>query len=236
MTPRKKILDKIKKCMALSKSCEQHEAAAALRQAQKLMEAHGVSDVEMLAAGVSECAAAAGVSITPSMWEKNIAGLVGKAFACATLFRAHWRRKGSWVFVGGGAAPEVAKYTFEVLFRQARKARTEFLHTSCRRIKKPATKTRRADLFCEGWVGGVAEKVTAFAATEEQKTAIAAYLEATRPSGTKKLDARDRNAGKALSHADLSAVVAGGIAAQNVTLNRGVGGQAAPLALERGAA
>ena len=59
------------------------------------------------------------------------------------------------------------------------------------------TKTRRADLFCEGWVGGVAEKVTAFAATEEQKTAIAAYLEATRPSGTKKLDARDRNAGKA---------------------------------------
>ena len=38
-----KILDKIKKCLVLASSANEHEAAAALRQAQKLMEAHGIS-------------------------------------------------------------------------------------------------------------------------------------------------------------------------------------------------
>lgn len=36
-----RILERIKKCLALSQSSEPHEAAAALRQAQKLMEMHG---------------------------------------------------------------------------------------------------------------------------------------------------------------------------------------------------
>lgn len=34
MSDKSKILDKIKKCLALSKSSNQHEAQAALRQAQ----------------------------------------------------------------------------------------------------------------------------------------------------------------------------------------------------------
>lgn len=41
---RAKALDRIAKCLALSKSANEHEAAAALRQAQKLMAIHGISD------------------------------------------------------------------------------------------------------------------------------------------------------------------------------------------------
>lgn len=42
-----KALDKIKKCLALSKSSNPHEAAAALRQAQKLMHAHDITEREL---------------------------------------------------------------------------------------------------------------------------------------------------------------------------------------------
>lgn len=48
---RKRILDRIQKCLNLSASSNEHEAAAALRQAQKLMEMHAVSDAELSGAG-----------------------------------------------------------------------------------------------------------------------------------------------------------------------------------------
>ena len=51
-----KILDKIKKCLALASSANEHEAAAALRQAQKLMQAHGLTDQDVAAAQASICA------------------------------------------------------------------------------------------------------------------------------------------------------------------------------------
>lgn len=44
---RDKALDKIRKCLALSKSANEHEAAAALRQAQKLMAMHGLSEDDL---------------------------------------------------------------------------------------------------------------------------------------------------------------------------------------------
>src|SRR5512138_3426898 len=40
---RNKAIERIRKCLALSKSPNEHEAAAALRQAQKLMQSHDIS-------------------------------------------------------------------------------------------------------------------------------------------------------------------------------------------------
>ncbi|MTD33973.1 DUF2786 domain-containing protein [Paludibacterium denitrificans] len=45
---RKSAIEKIKKCPALAKSANEHEAAAALRQAQALMEKFGVEDDDIL--------------------------------------------------------------------------------------------------------------------------------------------------------------------------------------------
>ena len=47
MSDRDKILDKIKKCLALSASSNEHEAEAALRQARKMMEANGITDLDI---------------------------------------------------------------------------------------------------------------------------------------------------------------------------------------------
>jgi hypothetical protein len=51
---RDEALLKIKKCMALSKSAEPHEAAVALRQAQKLMEQFSVNEQDMSLLDVHE--------------------------------------------------------------------------------------------------------------------------------------------------------------------------------------
>ena len=68
------ILRKIEKCLALAKSSEPAEAAAALRQAQALMREHGVSQLEAQAIGARECsvkaaARRAGTKPTlPALW------------------------------------------------------------------------------------------------------------------------------------------------------------------------
>jgi hypothetical protein len=41
------IIRKIEKCLALSKSSNEHEAAAALRQATKLMEAYNITPLTL---------------------------------------------------------------------------------------------------------------------------------------------------------------------------------------------
>ncbi|UCU92660.1 DUF2786 domain-containing protein [Hydrogenophaga taeniospiralis] len=44
---RDEALKKIKKCLALSRSANEHEAAAALRHAQKLMQAFSLAEEDM---------------------------------------------------------------------------------------------------------------------------------------------------------------------------------------------
>ena len=43
---KKTVIEKIKKCLALSKSANQHEAAAALRQAMAFMEKYKISNMK----------------------------------------------------------------------------------------------------------------------------------------------------------------------------------------------
>lgn len=102
MTTREKIIDKIKKCMALAKSSNEHEAAAALRQAQKLMQAHGISDLDMSAAEATEARAKAGATQRPAGWETYLAGHVADAFGCKLMFTSSWARGGEWAFIGTG--------------------------------------------------------------------------------------------------------------------------------------
>ncbi len=218
---RKTILEKIRKCLALSKSSNEHEAAAALRQAQKLMAQHGVSDDEMLAAEAGEQATRAGAARQPAAWETTLAARVAEAFGCGVFFRAHLSF-GEWVFVGTGAAYEVAKYCFDVLFRQVKRARAEHIKAALVRCKA-ATKTRRADLFCEGWVSTALALVETMVCGERAVQAREAYLATHYPSLVK-LDSRDRNAGKAsLSGSELYDYISGRIGGNRAQLNRGVG-------------
>ncbi len=226
MTDREKIIDKIKKCLALSASSNEHEAEVALRQARKLMEMHGISDLDMQAAQASERRQRAGAQVTPSNWETQLAIRIADAFGCKVIFSPAVfliRPHASWVFIGCGAAPEIGGYAFEVLHRQCKRAREQHIKARLKRCK-PGTKTRRADLFCEGWVLAVAGKIEAFAGSPEQSDAIDAYL-ATNYTALANLKSRDRNDGRTLRDHDHSDLIAGTRAGRDAELNRGVGGE-----------
>jgi hypothetical protein len=214
------IINKIRKCLALTGSANEHEAAAALRQAQKLMEIHRVSDTDMLIAGVAEAGVKAGGSRKPAGWEAGLVSMIGMAFGCPIFFRGG-SSVGQWIFVGVGTNAEVAAYAFSVLLRQVRKGRAAFIKGECKRLIK-TSKVRRADLFCNAWVAAASSKVRAMAGQEGDSEAIDAYMLQHHPSMTK-MKLVDRNANRNLRVKDWDAVSAGSAAGTRVQLNRGVG-------------
>lgn len=215
-------INKIRKCLALAKSGEPHEAAAAMRQAQKLMEQFGVEHPELLAAGVAEDWTKSGATKTPPRYEVGLASMVAGAFTCELVFSRKLNNTatgiaGGYSFIGVAPSPEVAAYTFSVLRRQVLKARTEYTQTALKRHRK--NKTAAADLFCLGWITAVRRLIAEIAPTAEQTQAIEAYMRINHGKLTT-LEPRNRE----LSSRDTNNHARNGfIEGKSATLNRGVG-------------
>lgn len=229
---RDEALDKIKKCLALAASPEQHEAAAALRQAQKLMAQFGLNESDVTLADVGEVRQKA-QNVPVVRWEAALAGMVARAFGCDMYTSTSWvlsqtrqfRRHRYYVFIGVGPAPEVAGYAFDVLARQCARDRRRHIGQQSKNCKAK-TKVARGDLYAEGWIAGVRDKVERFAGTERDAELIDQYMRERHPD-MKSANVRDRTKGKNVSHADWQHGVRAGRRAE---LNHGLGG-VAPQAL-----
>lgn len=222
-----KVLDKIRKCLALAKSSNPHEAAAAMRQAQALMRQYGIDDTTLLASEVTAARMKTSSLKRPPVWECNLASVVAAAFNVSLLFRIGRHRvmaPGCWEFIGCGPAPEVATYAFQVLLRLARKARTDYNESSLTRCKQ-ATKVRRADLFSLGWVAEVRKHVTTFATSQQHKDAIDAYLDMHCPARAEMIptDRHKDLGGRELKRHEVEDITNGLKAAKDVRLNHAVG-------------
>lgn len=164
-----KILNKIKKCLALSQSSEPHEAAAALRQAQKLMELHGVDQLGLRRSDIGSETMRSKASVSRAKdWEVNLLVMIGRAFGCKLIWtKSNSYQQGVEVFgcytlVGLKQQVQLAHYTCEVMQRKLIKARNQFvssLHDGLSRQRK----ILEADGFCHGWVNAVRRTVTEFA-------------------------------------------------------------------------
>lgn len=223
---RDEALKKIKKCLALGRSTESHEAAAAMRQAQKLMAEFQVTDREVSLVDISEARIKA-CSTAINLWECWLAGAVAEAFACenftTTVGRfndaANYVRTRYYVFVGVDGAAEVAGYAFEVLSRQCAKARLAHIAKQPRKCKA-ITKTARGDEFAKGWVAAVESLVERFAGWAKDQALLLGYVAEKYPEmGTAKT--RDTTKGRRL---DWDHRTAGYRAGQSAEVNRGVGG------------
>lgn len=212
---REKILDKIKKCLALSQSPEPAEAAAAMRQAQKLMELHSVAQGDLVASDLGEAEVRSRASVSRiKQWELELFNLVGKSFGCRLLwsksssYRSGEAVFGKYTFIGLKTQVELASYTVVVLQRKLIKARAKFVqaHGAGGRAT-----TADADTFCRGWVEGVAKTVSEFTMGPELKQAIDERVEST--SSGKRAKAQHR-AG------DLAALLAGQQAAAGESIHR----------------
>lgn len=224
---RDQALSKIKKCLALGGSANPHEAANAMRQAQKLMAEHLVSADDIALSDVSMKSCSARTNSMPR-WEAKLSSVIADAFGCDVI----WTRKArvlqykvaysrAVIFYGVGTAPEIAGYAWDVLSRQCAKGRLAHIRAQPPRCK-PITLTARGDQYALGWVFGVMEKLEAFAAPQKATLLLEQFKEATWPDSTTG-NPKDRTKGRNVSTNDFYTGVRHG---QSASLNHGVSGAA----------
>lgn len=221
----RKILEKIKKCLALAKSSNANEAASAMRQAQKLMDIHGVSTDDVAISDVESHMAKAGAGKTPPSHVAMLANMVAGAFGAEIVYAPAWdgeRWHGRVEFYGMNGAAEVAGYAFEVLGRQLKRDRNAYLATQPKRIKR-TTKVRRGDLYAQAWVNAVASQVVPHQRSEAEDKTIAAYQAKRWEEPLETRQARD-NTKNMRSH-DHGAIHQGYQDGKNVNFHQGVNGR-----------
>ena len=148
------VLEKIKKCLALSKSANEHEVAQAMKQAQALMKKYEVDAVDVALSEVSEKGCDRQMAFKLASWQWEVAKMVADIFGCES-----YKRGKTMMFYGLGNRAEIAAYTFDVVYRQISVARREFLKA------------------CEGWLAGAWNKVKKFEMSDEEKTVMDGYTE-----------------------------------------------------------
>lgn len=220
----KRILAKIKKLMAMVERGNQHESANAMKKVQALMAEHQLSSEDVALSGIdSSKVKAANNSERQPKWSLFLVSLVRQAFGVEAIMcheQLTWGRNIAEVmFIGPAERVEIAGYVYTVLARQLKAARAEYISSLSKRIKT-STKTARADLFCEGWCHGVYHKISALVPSEQESQLVAQYIEKHHPN----LSAGEFRQAKATKR-DQSASLHGWIAAKQVELNAGVGGQ-----------
>lgn len=188
------ILRKIKKCLALSQSSEPNEAAAAMRQAQKLMSMYGVEALDLARDEIDEAEVKSKVSVSRIKdWELALLNTVAKAFGCQLMWRSSHSQSrdvfGKYILIGVKAQVQLAQYTADVMTRKLVKARGQFVQTLPEMGRWH--KTREADGFCHGWVAAVKRTVVEFAVPDETKRLILEKIEAV--SGKRKANVQDRS-------------------------------------------
>lgn len=195
-----RIIDKIKKCLALSQSSNAGEAANALRQAQKLMEMHGITEAKLGQSEIGEAKVKSAASVSRVKdWELRLFNIVAKAFGCRLMFtrsNSYYEDVfASYKLLGLKSQVELAQYTTIVLQRRLMKARAEFVAGLTSPYMSRGRKTTEADGFCHGWVQAIGKTVHEFALTDEQKALIeAAYKDRTNGQTAK---VQHRNIGEA---------------------------------------
>ena len=170
---REKILERIRKCFALGKSSEPHEAAAAIRQAQKLMAAHSITQDDLIGIEVRN-----ELVITPEppkrtmpLYLVSMVSLCCRAFGCEAIFEGvicpNLTPRQAIRYFGNGTAPMLAKYAHEVMFTAMRRSWQQYALRNTLDIGP-----RDRGSYWIGWLYGVAQKIEDFGMTEEQRNVV----------------------------------------------------------------
>jgi len=170
MMDRATALRKLKACLALSKSPEAHEAAAAMRQAQKLMEQYGLEedDVQQAQYGSEKvsCPIQANVKLPAHL--SYLVRLITTAFGVTAVVETETRvsdKSYAIRYFGPLGRIQLAAYTHTVIYRAMNLAWTKHLkeHPQLR-----GERGARSGFFI-GWIQAIQEQITALAMTDEEK-------------------------------------------------------------------
>jgi hypothetical protein len=217
---RQHILRKIKACLRLAASSNPNEAAAALRQAQAMMRAYGITHAEAMEVGEAEVhtRARGAVPARSILW---LATLAARGFgARIMIFREQGWNTGSTVirFYGCDGVAEIAAFAFTVLRRQLDADRLKHIT----RVRKRGNREARGEMFALAWVNAVAHLFPEATIADDKWLAVDEFMKARYPdAGTS--NGRDLTARGKTRDDD---VWAGHYAGMKARLHRGVKGGA----------
>jgi len=172
---RKKIINKIHKCLRLSESGNPNEAAWALRQAQALMRKFDIEEHDVLPLQVNEVTASSDGYYNPPYWSVALSELVAQSFDCRAFISRKSEQWPTFRFIGVDCSATVAAYTFTVLFRQLRKARRAYMKGLG--IQDKYELLRRGNVFAQAWLFRIARSVAEFVSNPASQVAIDAYVQ-----------------------------------------------------------
>lgn len=163
------VMRRLKKLLAMAMDGRGNPAEAenAMRMAQKLMAAHGITEGGVAASEVDEFSYQSTKAAVPSPWESALLRCLGRAFGC----KHYWvggrgmkgaRDKGHWHVVAAKHQLELIRYAFDVVRRQMIKARAEFVATLPDYYTRPR-KAAEGDAFGLAFVDALDKKILALA-------------------------------------------------------------------------
>ncbi|KAA6183115.1 DUF2786 domain-containing protein [Pseudomonas veronii] len=177
---RARALDRIKKCFALAKSSNPHEAEAAMRQARKLMDKFKLEIGDVHATQTEEFSLRIGkAKSVPPQWIRMLSMTVSKAFGCVSFY-SYGPDGQSLIFIGEIGSAEMSAYAYEVLIQQMKDSKRKYL--SGVSIQGTVQRRKAGVLYAEAWIIGVHKRVEEFSGiTEEVERAIHAYTQRNYP-------------------------------------------------------
>lgn len=247
-----RIIRKIKHCLALSQSANEHEAATAMRQAQSLMQKYRLTELDVQLSDVGKSEAEKGKASRP-VWEKDLASMVAQAFGCQSFSTRQWCSRRLMViersmFVGVSPSHEIAKYAYDTLLTKVMFARKQFM-ADIRAGRAPRGKysaETRGNHFALAWVSAVHHKLAALVPETDDLTpseSRALIVSQTQENAlidqfmyqlTNGAGVKQTRAGK-MAKPNTADLVAGFRAGEKTELNHGVGSAIAqPLAIGKG--
>lgn len=173
-----KILERIQKLLNLSQSDNAHEAASALAMAQKLMESHGVDQLDLQLSNITEIEVETTSSVSKikpheSILMQNLA----EVFGCSLLWQSGgWKTSGRFVIVGLKDQAKLCEYSCVLLLRRMKKARAEYSSKLSQKGYIGREKTAELDTYCRGWARSATSKAAELSVkSKETAELIAKY-------------------------------------------------------------
>jgi hypothetical protein len=169
------IVEKVQKLLALSKSSNINEAAAAAAAANRLIDQYCLSEMDLESSGVSieepieEDSGFIYESGKITVWKHNLVAILAQHYGCAHWNDCSWaggRKVSRYRLVGKRTDIGIARYMFS------------YLTLECQRLSALEVKGRGrvfVSSYCEGFVSGVHAQLVASRA-EVQKTASSAAI------------------------------------------------------------
>lgn len=234
-----RVIRKIKRCLALSKSSNENEAATAMRQAQALMREYRLTELDVRLSDVDEVQSEKSRANRRPTWDRHLSGIVARVFGCRPLSYKHWcessgRMVERALFVGVMPAPQIAMYAYETLLTKLTQARRDYVASVRSGMRRSAYSPETAgDHFAIAWVSVVHGKIHQLVPCGEEDPAIEQHSNGRDLVAVESQDKaliEQYLSGKEIGkqrkaravELDMAAQIAGMLAGQRVELNPGM--------------